>query len=287
MRKCFLLPLCLCFIMLFAGTAMAATVVEGEVPIVYETGNMVLASLHLTEATQGSIETGNIVSITLPAGFTFQKGLPVSGYFTCSPDLSIAISISSDDRKLTLHITRQRVQANTHISIHLPVVAREPELGAITVTLDTNTPALDAGSYTVGIHAAPLSSVFKIGTPSYQLVSQPEVFEMDTAPYIKDGRTLLPLRYAAQACGVEAKDILWNPGDKTVTLMRNNKTVSVTVGKATMKVNGSPLIMDVEPEIRDGRVMLPVSWIGRALDAEVTWEPQTKQVIITPSRNSS
>lgn len=283
-KQIFLLLLLLSLILLPAAMAAAATVVEEDIPILYNTGNSVLASLHLTETSQGEIETGNIISITLPAGFKFQKGLPVSGYYTCSPDLSIAVNISSDNKKMTLNITRNRVQAGAFINPRLPVVVEKPDFGAITVTLDTNTPAFDAGNFTVGIYTGPMSSVFKIGTPSYRLVSKPEMFEMDAAPFVKDGRTLMPLRYAARACGVAEKDILWDPGSKTVTLVRDNKKVSLTVGNATMKVNGTRIVMDVEPEVLDGRVMLPVSWVGRALDAEILWEPQTKQVIINPSQ---
>ncbi len=100
---------------------------------------------------------------------------------------------------------------------------------------------------------------------------------MDVAPYIKDGRTFIPVRYAAQACGVTAENILYSDGK--VTLIKGDKVVQLTIGSNVMVINGVSVNMDVAPEIADpGRTMLPFRWVAQALGAKVNWD-ETAQTV--------
>jgi hypothetical protein len=47
-----------------------------------------------------------------------------------------------------------------------------------------------------------------------------------------------------------------------------------------MNVNGTPVYMDTVAEIKDGRTMLPISFIGAALGADVTWDGATRTVTV-------
>jgi hypothetical protein len=93
--------------------------------------------------------------------------------------------------------------------------------------------------------------------------------QIDVASYAKDGRTFLPMRYAAKAIGIEDSDITWEIG--TAWFLMGEKIVSITLGSSVMYVNGVAVTMDVVPEIVNGRVMLPIRWIGKAFGVEVTW----------------
>ena len=44
------------------------------------------------------------------------------------------------------------------------------------------------------------------------------------------------------------------------------------IGNNILTVNGTPIPMDTAPEIKDGRTMLPIFFIGQALGAEVYWD---------------
>jgi len=100
---------------------------------------------------------------------------------------------------------------------------------------------------------------------------------MDVAPYIKDDRTYVPVRYAAQAVGVTPENILY--ADGKVTLIKGDKVVQLTIGSNVMLINGTPITMDVVPEIVDpGRTMLPFRWLAQALGAKVDWNPDTQTV---------
>lgn len=123
-------------------------------------------------------------------------------------------------------------------------------------------------------------TVFTIGSPFYTVGGK--TYQMDQPPVIVEGRTMLPLRFAAEAVGVTEDDLIWDPVSKSVTLMRGNRVVQVVIGEKNMLLNGALLPMDVPASILNGRTMLPIRWIATALNAEVEWDAATKTVTIWP-----
>ena len=121
-------------------------------------------------------------------------------------------------------------------------------------------------------------SEFVIGTASYKLNGVEQ--SMDVAPYIKDSRTYMPIRYVANAMGIADANILWDEAAQTVTLSRASTFVQVKIGSKTMLVNGIAITLDVAPEISSARTMLPVSHIARAFGANVEWDAATQTVTI-------
>ncbi|MEG6568773.1 copper amine oxidase N-terminal domain-containing protein [Thermoanaerobacterium thermosaccharolyticum] len=119
--------------------------------------------------------------------------------------------------------------------------------------------------------------VFTIGSTSYTVNGTTQT--MDVAPYVKNGRTYLPVRYVAQALGVSNDNILYNNG--VVTLMKDNTIVQLTIGSNVMVVNGVSITMDTPAEISNGRTMLPFRWIAQAFGAQVNYDANAKTVTIT------
>ncbi|NPV73196.1 MAG: copper amine oxidase N-terminal domain-containing protein [Pelotomaculum sp.] len=124
------------------------------------------------------------------------------------------------------------------------------------------------------------TSVFKIGETSYTLNGV--VKTMDVAPYIKNDRTYLPVRFVANAAGVADANIMWNDAEQSVILIKGDRVVKMVIGSNTMYINGVAFTMDVAPEIVDpGRTMLPVRWVAQALGCTVTWDEATQSVTVT------
>ncbi len=115
---------------------------------------------------------------------------------------------------------------------------------------------------------------FVIGSKTYTLNGVEA--EMDVVPYVKDGRTYLPVRYVGYALGVAPENILWD--GKTATLVKGDKVVQVSIGSKAMIVNGATINLDVAPELKDGRTMLPFRWIAWAFGAAVDWDAATQTV---------
>ena len=110
---------------------------------------------------------------------------------------------------------------------------------------------------------------------------------MDVAPYIKDSRTYMPIRYVAYALGVGnpalgAADpsIIWSDTDRTVTLIKGGTVVQLKINSTQLIMNGAVINMDVAPEINNGRTMLPASWVANAFGYTAQWDAATQQVTI-------
>ncbi|HHW40155.1 MAG TPA: TolC family protein [Syntrophomonadaceae bacterium] len=121
-------------------------------------------------------------------------------------------------------------------------------------------------------------AVFRIGEAKYSLNGRE--ISMDIAPVGEDFRAFLPLRYAANALGVPDTGITWDAESRKVTLVKGDRRVEVTVGSRELLLNGSAVTMDVAPKISNGRVMLPVSFLAKALNADVQWDSATQTVTI-------
>lgn len=129
--------------------------------------------------------------------------------------------------------------------------------------------------------AAAAAAVFTIGCTSY--LSDGVAQEMDAAPAIVGGRTLVPLRYLAYALGVQPRDIRWDGATETVTLIKESRAVRLTRGSQTMYVDGRAVPLDVAPETAPpGRLMLPARPVAEAFGQKVNWDSAAQSVLIGP-----
>ena len=122
------------------------------------------------------------------------------------------------------------------------------------------------------------SSVFTIGMNNYLLNGSYQV--MDAAPYIKNSRTYMPIRYVGYAMGLTDAQIQWYEATRTVILTKGNTTVVLVIGNKTMFVNGIARTMDVAPEITNSRTCLPIAWVASAFGHTAVWNGATQQVTI-------
>lgn len=118
-----------------------------------------------------------------------------------------------------------------------------------------------------------------VGESSYTIDGQ--VKEMDVAPYIQNGRIMVPVRHVAEAIGINRNSIVWYAAERRVTIMAD-KIIQLQIGSYSMVVNGANIQMDAEAEIVNGRTFVPLSRIALALGVDYTWDAQAKTVTFTP-----
>ncbi len=105
--------------------------------------------------------------------------------------------------------------------------------------------------------------------------------DLDVAPYLKEGRTYLPVRYAVQALGIGDGGIQWNGAAGIVTINDGSRTLKLLIGSKVMYAGNLPVAMDVAPEIADpGRTMLPLRCVAEALGAKVEWDAAGQTVTV-------
>ena len=100
---------------------------------------------------------------------------------------------------------------------------------------------------------------------------------MDVPPVIRDGRTLAPLRAIFEALGASVE---WDATTSTITSRRNDRTIILQIDNPTARVNNAPIALSVPPVVIGGRTMVPVRFIAESLGATVTWDEQTRTVIV-------
>ena len=95
--------------------------------------------------------------------------------------------------------------------------------------------------------------------------------ETDTAPVIKNDRTLVPIRFIAEALGAR---VYWTEENQSVLIMGDYdyQNISLNIGSDEMNVHGDVTTLDVAPEIMNERTMVPLRAISEAFGKEVLWK---------------
>ncbi|MCM3701019.1 copper amine oxidase N-terminal domain-containing protein [Paenibacillus macerans] len=125
-------------------------------------------------------------------------------------------------------------------------------------------------------------SIFKIGSTSYTVNGA--TYTADVAPYIENGRTFLPVRYVADALGVAPQNIKFDKKTSTVTLLKGDRIVQIKLKTNILTVNGAAINMDVKAITKNNRTVLPISWVGQALGADIKWDKDTNTVTVTQAK---
>lgn len=113
---------------------------------------------------------------------------------------------------------------------------------------------------------------------SIHLLADGTQHTMDVAPYIRDNRTFMPVRFASEALGANVE---WDPVKRQVLISRGNTMIVLTIGSRIMKLNNTSVTLDVAPEIVDpGRTMMPIRAVAEGLGGAVTWNDNTRTVRI-------
>ena len=126
----------------------------------------------------------------------------------------------------------------------------------------------EEGSYFVVEKEGLTTISMQIGNKHVALNNENKI--LDAPPLISQNRTMVPLRFIAEAFGA---DVSWAQDTKTVTIVIDGKVL-------TMRINQDLEGFGAAPIISNGRTMVPISYISKELGANVIWVPSTKTVAI-------
>ena len=129
---------------------------------------------------------------------------------------------------------------------------------------------------------AAVNSKFVIGEMKYTVNDVEKT--MDVAPFIDaNNRTMVPIRYVANALGVADSNITYDNASTTATISGPSNVVNVRTGSKVLVASTGNITMDTTAVNSNGRLYVPVRFIANALGAEVSWDPATKTVAIFTS----
>ncbi len=132
----------------------------------------------------------------------------------------------------------------------------------------------------LGMLVAMPSGAVMAQKPVNVTINNESVVFKDVAPFIdNNNRTLVPLRFISEELGAQVE---WEQASGTATIIKDDMKVILTAGQAAMIVNGKTKTMDTTPVMKNGRLFVPVKYVGEILNVEVKWLAKENTVAITP-----
>lgn len=269
--------------------------------------NQVSSDITIKEVVAGAIDrwgAEKILRLETPA---------IPGFYITNLD---SVTVTEGDLSLNAGATGT-TSAKTAIDIYIKGASSKPStivLKGIKLTTDRNVPEMlfpfrfgagfdgsavnDAACYNYPTFGSRCGSVdyvnmitpaerdimaqsqFTIGSTTYKMLVDGVWVDktMDAAPFIQDGRTMVPLRFVGEALGATVK---WEDATSSAILMQSSLVVRVQPNSDTMLVNGTPIKMDTKAVMKAGRMYLPVSQVGLAMNAKSAWDAATQTATFT------
>ena len=132
---------------------------------------------------------------------------------------------------------------------------------------------------------------FLIGMNLYykNIDGKDELFEMAVAPFIENDRTMMPLRYVAEALSC---DVRWDNKTRTASFAKDGVTASIQIdGDEIVLSNGEKIQMDSKPIIKNDRLCVSLTNVAKVfnltngntkdkMDQDIEWDQDSKTVTI-------
>jgi len=115
--------------------------------------------------------------------------------------------------------------------------------------------------------------------PQISIFLNGQKIHSDVPPYLDPNAniTLVPLRVISEALGA---NVSWEQSSQTATIQKQDTTMLLTVGQRQARVNGSSVALDAPVVNRQGRVMVPLRFVGEQLGLTVHWEQATRTITL-------
>lgn len=119
-------------------------------------------------------------------------------------------------------------------------------------------------------------SVFTVGAVAYKVDAVEK--SLQVAPYIKNGRVMLPIRAVAEALGLTVQ---WNAATKTATFADATKIAAVVIGSDTIFVNGTPIKLSAPAELVKGTTFVELRSLASAFGVDIRWDAAAKTATVS------
>ena len=117
-----------------------------------------------------------------------------------------------------------------------------------------------------------------------QLTIDGESIYFEQPPVPIDGYPAVPMKKIFELLGAEME---WNAPANTATARKGSTVISLAIGEPIATVNGQTVPLDVPAALVNGTVMVPLGFVGEALQAEVEWDSQAQWIRIVTNGAST
>ncbi len=100
---------------------------------------------------------------------------------------------------------------------------------------------------------------------------------LDAEPFIRNSRTMVPVRAIAEAFGAEVR---WEPRSETVEIALDGMFISMQIGNSIAMTGNKVYRLDAPPVIHKSRTFVPIRFIAEAFGSSVEWDAKDQVVTI-------
>lgn len=128
----------------------------------------------------------------------------------------------------------------------------------------------------------------KIGSPDIAAtrLGESKDITIDVAPFIDNGRTMIPLRGLLEAMGAE---ISWDGETQTIVVKQGKTEITLQIVNNLVYVykyyggmyKTIRYTLDVPPKIKSDRTFIPIRFVSEHLGYDVFWEAETQTITIS------
>lgn len=104
------------------------------------------------------------------------------------------------------------------------------------------------------------------------------MISFDTSPFLENGTTMVPMRAIAEKIGAE---VLWSHSSKVATVKRGDDILEIPAGGTIAKRNEKEIPLDMPAKVVNGRVFVPLRFVGEQLGLNVVWDKDTQTIALT------
>lgn len=183
------------------------------------------------------------------------------------------------DLQYRTYIVTQNVAYNQppHLGYYLGYDTTEIPVPRVKISHNGETytnPDLDAGTkyYPIESLMREKSTAMLVGSPFALMngsMTRIDSENTEVVPYISDGRTLVPLRFIAEAFGAEVE---WDEEKQEIAVTKGRAVIKMTVGSTDYTVNRKPAELDTAPVLSEDRTYVPLRAVAEALGEKVAWD---------------
>ena len=147
------------------------------------------------------------------------------------------------------------------------------------VTIPMGTPVAKAKRITLSTSVAIAKPVVRGGVPKAVMVAfDGDRIAFDVAPRVEAGMPIAPFRQIFEHTGGK---VSWANDTKTMRAVNADREIVVGIGDTSATVNGEKVSLSRAASLDRGRTIVPLNFVGKALDVDVKYDPVTGRMTIT------
>jgi len=100
---------------------------------------------------------------------------------------------------------------------------------------------------------------------------------LEQGAVIKNGRTLVPLRFITEAMGAT---LVWDAATRTANITLLDNKIALTIDKTVAKVNGYDVMLDAPAAIINSKTVVPMRFVAESMGATTVWNATLKKVTV-------